>query len=282
MEIDEPRREGVRPGGPNRAPVKQISDYSAPSRSMTSPSAVTRETPQPTFEPIKRVSASSNTDSILPANEVKKGYEFAPDQFVTVDAEELKNIAPQNSADMEITEFVHLAAIDPLYYEASYYVRPEPAGEKPYALLHAAMLKTGLVAVARFAMHRREHIVVLRPGKKGIIAHTIYFSFEVRSDDEYTVDPELVTPKELELASALVTGLSADFDVSKFRDTYREQLEALISAKVQGKASPAEPPQRKPAAVTDITEALRASLSKLKKPVSAEQPKSRVKKRPSR
>ena len=170
---------------------------------------------------------------------------------------------------MEIQEFVQLSEIDPVYFETSYYVRPEEAGEKAYALLYRSLQITGLVAIAKFAMHSREHVVVLRPGKTGIISHTMYFTSEVRADEEYRADTKLVTPKELDLAQTLIHSLAAPFEPEKYRDTYREKLESLIANKVEGKPLARVEPV-KSAEVVDITEALQRSLANLKKPASSD------------
>lgn len=132
----------------------------------------------------------------------------------------------------------------------------KPSSEKPYALLYRSLKETNLVGVAQIAMHRREHIVLVRSGKSGLIAHTMYFSTEVRADQEYRADEALVNPKELELANTLVGALRAEFAPEKYRDSYRDQLEKLIDAKFAGQ--PIAPAQSlapaKPAA--DIIEAL--------------------------
>ena len=125
--------------------------------------------------PVRRVAVDESDQSVVPSRALTKGYEYEKDRFVALDPEELKSIVPKTATEMEILEFVKLDDIDPVYFEASYYVRPEGAGEKPYALLYQALQKTRLVAIAKFAMHSREHVVVLRPGKRGLISHTMYF-----------------------------------------------------------------------------------------------------------
>jgi len=129
-------------------------------------------------------------------------------------------------------------------------------------------------------MHRRERVAILRPGPAGLLAHTMYFASEVRSDQEVRADASLVTPKEVTLAKTLVSALAESFDPSKYRDTYRERLEALIAAKVEGHqtAVVTATPHGKPG--PDIMEALRKSLEAVKKPVAkAEASKGRVVKR---
>src|SRR5207302_6640792 len=131
------------------------------------------------------------------------------------------------------------------------------------ALLYRSLQETGLVGVAQIAMHRREHIVLVRSGKSGLIAHTMYFTSEVRGDQEYKAESTLVNPKELEMANTLVRALATDFAPEKFRDTYREQLEQMIEAKAAGRQvvpARSEAPS-KPA--VDIMDALRKSLAGL-------------------
>jgi DNA end-binding protein Ku len=229
--------------------------------------------PEPVFEPVRHVSVGQFSEERAPASAITKGYEYERGQYVTVSAEELRAIAPETSSSMEISEFVHLAEVDPVYFEASYYVKPEETGRKPYALLYEAMREAGFAAIAQFAMHRRERVAMLRPGPSGLIAHTMYFTSEVRSDQEVHADKSLVSPKELAMAKTLVGALAGPFDASKYRDTYRERLEALIAGKVAGKpaAVVAAAPRAQP--VTDIMEALRKSIEAVKKPQAKEGPR---------
>ncbi|MGI9075348.1 MAG: Ku protein [Bryobacteraceae bacterium] len=225
---------------------------------------------EPVLAPLQQVSVRKGSDEVVSKTAVVKGYEYDKDRYVVVDPEELKSIAPKTATEMEIQEFVQLSEIDPVFFETSYYVRPEEAGEKAYALLYRALQLSGLVAVAKFAMHSREHVVVLRPGKTGIISHTMYFTSEVRADEEYRADTKVVTPKELDLAQTLIHSLAAPFEPEKYRDTYREKLESMIANKVEGKPL-AKVEQPKQAEVVDIAEALRKSLANLKKPASSDQ-----------
>jgi DNA end-binding protein Ku len=232
------------------------------------------EPPRPILSPIQQVAVRRGTDEVLPEKSVVKGYEYEKDRFVVVEQEELKSAASKTSTQMEIEEFVQLAEIDPVYFETSYYVAPEQAGEKAYALLHRALQTTGLVALAQFAMHSREHVVVLRPGKTGLVAHTMFFVSEVRAEEEYHANTSAVAAKELELAETLIHSLAAPFEPAKYRDTYRERLESIIAKKVKGEpVMPVETVQR-PAEVVDIADALRRSLANLKKPAASdEQPR---------
>jgi len=222
--------------------------------------------PESVFEPVRRVAVGQFSDEPKPSGEITKGYEFASGRYVTIAREELRSITPATSPDMEIVEFVRLTEIDPVYFEASYYVKPEDTGRKPYALLYEAMLEAEFAAVAQFAMHRRDRVAVLRPGPAGLIVHTMYFSSEVRSDQEVSADKSLVTPKEITLAKTLIGTLAGPFDPAKYRDKYRERLEALIAAKVEGKDTVVAMTASSVKPTTDIMEALRKSLEAVKRP----------------
>ena len=246
-------------------------------RRSEEPSEPVGEPARPILTPIQQVSVRKGTDEVLQEKSVVKGYEYEKDRFVVVEPEELKSAASKTSTQMEIQEFVQLSEIDPVYFETSYYVAPEAAGEKAYALLYRALQTTGLVAIAQFAMHSREHVVVLRPGKTGIVAHTMFFASEVRGEEEYRADTAAVVGKELDLAQTLIHSLSAPFEPEKYRDTYRERLESIIAKKVQGEPVTAVESVQRPAEVVDIADALRRSLANLKKPAASdEQPRKTV------
>jgi DNA end-binding protein Ku len=206
---------------------------------------------------------------VVPRSELVKGYEYEKGRFVTVSKEDLEKITPATAREMQILEFVKLAEVDPVYFETSYYVTPEKAGERAYALLFEALRKSGYVALAQFAMHNREHIVILRPGRTGIVLHTMFYETEIRSDDEYRTDTTGVAEKELNLALLLIDNLAAPFEPAKYRDTYKEKLDAMIAAKIEGEETVETPvPKAKPAA--DILAALERSLAVMKKPAAAE------------
>jgi DNA end-binding protein Ku len=145
---------------------------------------------------------------------------------------------------------------------------PDEGGEKPYALLFQALRESKLYAVAKVAMHNREHIIVLRPGVKGILSHTMYYQDEIRQVDEFRTDTGLVKDKELEMAKMLIASLEADFEPQKYHDGFRDSLRKMIEAKVEGRAVVAAP-EAHVAPVIDIMEALKRSLAEKRKPVAA-------------
>ncbi|MEQ1947988.1 MAG: Ku protein [Bryobacteraceae bacterium] len=219
---------------------------------------------------VRQVLYCAAEDKPIPRTEIVKGYEYEKDRYVVIEDEDVKKVAPKTAKVMEIQEFVKAGEVDPIFFETSYYMAPEEAGEKPYALLFDALKRSGYVGIAKVAMHNREHVVILRPGENGVLLHTMYYNHEIRKVDEFRTDLSLVKEKELALAQSLVEALAADFQPEKYKDAYRENLLQLIEAKKEGKevmATP-EPKQEK---VVDILEALKASLAVVKKPVAAAQ-----------
>ena len=222
---------------------------------------------------VKQVLYCQAEDKPVSRSELVKGFEYEKDRYVVVEERELDQMAPRSSRVMEVLEFVPQAEVDPVYLDASYYVVPERAGEKPYTLLYEALRRSGYVSIAQLTMHSREHLVLLRPGRLGLLLHTLFYSDEVRTLDEFRTDTEWVAPQELELAHLLVASLAARFEPAKYKDSYRENLRALIDAKIRGEELQLGAPPSLPAPVADILEALKASLERLKKPVVvAQQP----------
>jgi DNA end-binding protein Ku len=217
---------------------------------------------------VRQVLYCAAEDKPIPRTEIVKGFEYEKDRYVVVTDEEIKKVAPQTAKVMEIQEFVKASQVDPVYLATSYYLAPEDAGEKPYALFFDALKKTGYVGIAKIAMHNREHVVILRPGQRGVVLHTMYFANEVRKTDEFHADLGLVKEKELALAVSLVEALAEDFAPEKYKDEYRENLLHLIETKKKGDVVMATPePHREK--VVDIMEALKASLTAAKKPVTS-------------
>ncbi len=206
----------------------------------------------------------------VPRSDLVRGYEYDPGRYVVVTKEDLRAITPETRRDMQIVEFVHLDEIDPVYFESSYYVAPDSGGERPYALFFETLRKTGYVGLAELAMHRREHIVVLRPGRHGLIAHTMFYPSEVHAEEEFPADTSVVKPRELEMAKLLVEAQTAKFEPEKFRDVYKERLEQLIQSRIEGRQTAAAAEQPKASEkVVDIMDALEKSLAALKKPATS-------------
>jgi DNA end-binding protein Ku len=172
---------------------------------------------------IRQVTYCQKEDKPIQRSETVKGYEYEKDHYVVIEDEDIKKVAPKTARVMEILEFVKADQVDPVYLESSYYVAPDEGGEKAYALLFTALKDSGYYALAKVAMHNREHIIVLRPGAKGILSHTMFFQDEIRQVDEFRTDTSLVKDKELAMAKMLISSLEADFEPQKYHDEYRGQ-----------------------------------------------------------
>ncbi|MBI1356411.1 MAG: Ku protein [Acidobacteria bacterium] len=231
-----------------------------------------RQIVKETMRPVKQQLYSPELDRVVERKELAKGYEYAKDQFLIVDDDEIKKIEPPSKDTMEILEFVRLAEIDPLYYESSYYAVPEEAGRKAYALLTKAMEDEGYAALAKVSMRQREYTVVIRPRKGGMTLHTMYYADEVREESEYgKIEGVEIKEQEEKLARQLIESLAAPFEPEKYDDSYRTQVTALIEAKLEGReAEEVEAPRLAP--VIDLMQALQQSLeAKKKQPQAAEE-----------
>jgi DNA end-binding protein Ku len=215
--------------------------------------------------------------------DILKGYEIARDQYVVFDPAEVAALRPRTSTEIEITEFVKPAEIDPVYYDASYYVAADRGGEKPYALLYRALSESGYAAIGALAMHGREYFAAIRPGSRGLMLHTLFHANEIGKEEEYAADPALVPSKELEMAKLLVSALAAKFDPSRLKDPLEERLKQLVESRAKVGAVPgASRTAAQPAPVIDIMEALRKSLEAARKPVASETSSPGARKRPNR
>ena len=214
---------------------------------------------------IRQVTYCALEDKPISRADTVKGYEYEKDHYVVVEDEEIRKVAPKTAKVMEILEFVKADQVDPIYLESSYYVAPEEGGEKAYALLFTALKESGYFALAKVAMHNREHIIIMRPGDKGIVSHTMYYQDEIRQVEEFRTDTSLVKDKELAMAKMLISSLEAEFEPQKYHDSYRDNLQKLIEAKIEGKKV-VETPTEHVAPVIDIMEALKRSLAEKRKP----------------
>jgi len=202
-------------------------------------------------------------------NDVVKGYEFAPDRYVTVDSAELEGLAPKASRTIEIQDFVNLSDIDPIYYDRPYYLAPDKHSEKAYRLFQAAMAQSGKVAIARFVMREKEYLAALRPADGGaLLLETMRFADEIVSAREIESEMEEtkveVSEREMSVAHQLIDSLTTDFEPARYRDDYRDRVLTLLDSKARGEEF-VMPPEPEPARVIDLVSALEASLAEAKK-----------------
>jgi len=204
-----------------------------------------------------------NDERVVERSEIVKGYEFRKGEYVVIEPEEIKKIEPKTAKAMEILEFVKEAEIDPVYFESSYYLMPDEAGKRPYALLQKALQESGYVALAKLTMHTREYTVFLRPNNGGLLLHTMYYQNEIRTVDGFgKIDVEL-KDAEVKVAHQLIEALAADWEPEKYHDVFQENLKELIKAHLEGKEVTAVEKPKKLAPVIDLMAALKQSLAQM-------------------
>lgn len=203
-------------------------------------------------------------DKVVEREELIRGYEFAKDQYAKITDEELKALEGEASQAIEISEFVPLAEVDPIYFEKSYYLGPDKGGEKAYRLLTDTMAQVGKVALAKFVLRGKENLVIIRPMGNGLMMHTMYFANEVRSFEEIPkAETAKITPAETNLAVRLIDELSNDkFEPEKYQDEYSKRVLDLVNEKAQGKEIAIAQPEARRGQVIDLMAALQESLGK--------------------
>jgi DNA end-binding protein Ku len=208
---------------------------------------------------------------VIERSEVVKGYEYRKNEYVVVEPEEIKKIEPKTAKAMEILEFVKVTEVDPVYFESSYYLMPEEAGRRPYALLTKALEESEYVAIAKLTMHNREYTVFLRPHEGGLMLHTMYYEEEVRKVDGFGAPDVELKDSEVKVAHQLIEALATEWDPSKFHDDFQENLKKLIQTKLEGGEIAEVEKPKKLAPVVDLMAALKESLAQMegrKKPAA--------------
>src|SRR5271163_3635729 len=207
---------------------------------------------------------------VVERSDIVKGYEFRKDEYVVIEPEEIKKIEPKTAKTMEILEFVKSSEVDPVYFESSYYMVPDEAGRRPYALLTKAMEESEYVAIAKLTMHNREYTVFLRPHDGGMMLHTMYYAEEVKKVESFGAPDVEIKDAEIKIAHQLIEALASDWDPEKYHDTFQDNLKKLIEAKLEGGEVQAVEQPRKLAPVVDLMAALKESLAQTKKPAASE------------
>ena len=196
--------------------------------------------------------------------EMAKGYEFQKDQYVMFSPEELKALEEAGTHTADITEFVPIESVDPVYFDKAYYLGPDKGGAKPYALLARALRQTKRCALGRWAARGKQYIVMIRPVEDGLVMQQLLYAGEVRSIKDIEIPKTEVRDAELKLAQQLIEQQATDkFDPGAYKDEVRDRIESAVKKKVEGgqEITMVEPPEQG-GQVIDLMEALRASLEK--------------------
>jgi DNA end-binding protein Ku len=203
----------------------------------------------------------------VPYSDIAKGYELDNGEMVVITDEDLAELPLASSRTIDVLEFVPLESIDPIHFDKTYYLEPQKAATRPYVLLRDALHKSGQVGVAKVALRQRESLAVLRVHADVMVMTTMLWPDEVRKPDFTFLDEEApqVRPQELTMAGSLIDSLSEPvFEPGKYSDSYREALDALIQAKVEGNETKRPPSVEGQAEVVDLMTALQASVTAAK------------------
>ncbi len=200
---------------------------------------------------------------VVPRDEIRKGYEFAKDQYVLFTDEELKALEEQATQTVDVTEFVPLSSVDPVYFDKAYYLGPDKGGSKAYWLFAEVLKETGRVALAKYAARGKQYLVMVRAVDEGLVMQQLLYADEVRSISEVGLDRETPKEGELKLAKMLVAQASSDeFRPEAYEDDVKKRIQEQLKKKIETGQEISAPPRPKSGEVIDLMEALRRSLTK--------------------
>lgn len=221
---------------------------------------------------LKRVCIADGEE--VPSENLVKGYEIAPDQYVTVTDEELEALDPEATRTVDILDFVDLEQIDPVFFDRSYYLMPDARASKPYALLQAAMLKAKKVGVARVVMRDKEYLVALRPLADGLVMETMHYADEVHPASEVlqgvAQHAQTVDARELTMAQTLIKTLSSEFDPAKYKSEHETRLHDLLEKKAAGEKIHVAPKAKPETRAVDLLAQLEKSVQLAKERIHSE------------
>ncbi|MDQ4028467.1 MAG: Ku protein [Actinomycetota bacterium] len=211
-------------------------------------------------------------------NDIVKGYEYSKDHYVHFTDEELQGIDLDSIKAIDVVNFVPLEDIDPVYFNKTYYIVPEPSGLKAYRLLQQALDAEEQVGIAKIALRDKEHLATVRLKDDVFVLETMHWPDEIRQPEFEELDKKVtVRDPEVKMARQLIQQLSADFDPEEFRDEYRTRLEQLVEQKVEGQEiTVAAEQEEEPTKVVDLMEALKASVEEAKKKSPARETKKKA------
>ncbi len=210
---------------------------------------------------VKQQYIDSQSGDLVPRDDMIKGYEFAKNQFVTFEPEELKAIEAQSTETIEITEFVPAGEIERIFLDRAYFLGPAKGGARAYRLLSAALRETEKVAIAKYSARGKQYLVMVRPLGEGLILEQLMYPDELRSFEEVPLEDGEVDTAELTLAKQLIEQASNEhFEPEKYRDEVKERVLALIEKKIEGEQITMAPQEEPETKIIDLMEALKASL----------------------
>lgn len=212
---------------------------------------------------LKQQYICAKEEVIVPREEMVKGYEFQKGEYVVFTPEELKELEEAATQTVDITEFVPVEKVDPIYYDRAYFLGPDKGGDKPYKLLARAMAETGRAALAKYAARGKMYLVMVRPLDDKLVMQQLHYADEVRDIHEVPVGDAEVREQELKLAKQLVEQIAREtFNPDAYEDEVKKRVQEQIDRKVAGQEIAISVEEAKPAQIIDLMEALKASLAK--------------------
>jgi DNA end-binding protein Ku len=199
----------------------------------------------------------------IPYEDIVKGYEYQKGDYVVLVDEDFKKANVKKTKTIDMVEFTNESEIDPIYYEKPYYLEPDKGADKAYVLLREALLKSKKVGVAKFVLHNREHLGIIKPYNHLLVLNQLRYDNEIREYHDLNLPTkDEVSSKEISMAIKLIDQLTAHFEPADFHDTYVEELKAIIEEKAKGKKPKSKGKEPKITHVTDIMSMLKQSLEK--------------------
>jgi DNA end-binding protein Ku len=214
----------------------------------------------------KRV--AENDGKEVPWNEIVKGYEYETGKHVVLTKEDFERVNVESTQTIDITDFVKLDEIDPIFFDTPYYLEPQKGGAKAYTLLREALKKTGRVGIAKVVIKTRQHLAAIKPRNNVLVLELMHFADELVSPTDLNIPAEQnVSAKELDLATDLICRMSDKWNPTKYTDDYRIALEQMVQKKVEqgGKTPAGGPKKRHPTNVVDLAAVLQESLAQTEK-----------------
>jgi DNA end-binding protein Ku len=202
-------------------------------------------------------------DRKIEYDEIEKGYEYGKDQYVVITKEDLEKLPVPNKNVVEVTSFIKQEEIDPIYYDKNYYIEPDQAAKKPFALFMKAMKEKDVVAVASIALRSKQRLCALRLLDGTLMLNTLLYPDEIRVQRGAPMPDVQLSDKEMSMANSLIDLMTADFEPEQLKDNYREALLTTIEAKLEGKEV-VEAPAVASSNVVDLMDALKASMEAMK------------------
>jgi len=212
---------------------------------------------------LKQQYICAREEVIVPRDEMVKGYEFAKEQYVVFTPAELKALEERASQTIDITEFVPIDQVDPVYYDKPYFLAPEKGGDKAYVLLRDALQESGKVAITKVVIRTRQHLAAIKPQGKGLMLELMHFPHEILDASNFNAPTaSSVSKPEMKMANQLINSMSSKWNPEDYKDEYREALEAMVERKLEGdgKPQPATPRKRPTTNVIDLASVLQRSI----------------------